>query len=234
MKKIKSVFLDNWAIGGIYKILVFKNLKYLKMEKYLKIEEVESIIFGKGVDSYNRLYRFAKLIEQIGPDDYWYLFEQAYSCSDNIRAIYPINRLLVEYPAGKPNTMMGESDKELFDSLPSKFTIFRGMDAKEYRNGDYGFSWTLEQCTADFFAHKYERNHNKQGTGKVVKLDVLKIDCLALLNGREEQEIIYLRNKMFEIKNINHFNELALRLLSGIPKAKTLDEILFAEMKYQR
>ena len=80
------------------------------------------------------------------------------------------------------------------------------------------------------FAHKYDRNHNKQGTGPVVRLEVPKIHCLALLNGRKEQEIIYPRNRMFNIKNINHFNELLFKLLSEIPKPKTLDEILFAQM----
>lgn len=178
-----------------------KTMKY----KYNTVEEVRNIIFGINVDSYNRIYVFALLVFDINPEIYWTCLRMAYQHSDNLFHYRPIPKFLFKYPIGDPKTMMDEKESLQFDKLPDRLTIFRGMSLEENKSKDYGLSWALNQETANYFANKYLRNFNKTGDGIVVSKEVSKSDCLGLLYGREEQEIIF-RSTTQDNQSILAFN----------------------------
>jgi hypothetical protein len=77
--------------------------------------------------------------------------------------------------------IMYEEDKKKWDELPKKFRIYRGSAYED------GLSWTLSREKAEWFRDRF-----CDQDAKVWKRYVKKSDCVAYLNGRGEQEIIYL------------------------------------------
>lgn len=86
--------------------------------------------------------------------------------------------------------LMNEEELEVFNSLQSAFTIYRAMSKKEFLNGKFRLSWTLNESVATKFKRdnkiKYQVEHI------IHKMEVSKKDVIAYLNGREEEEIIFI------------------------------------------
>ena len=182
------------------------------LKKYITLEEIEKkLIYSWATDTSKILYDFADLIDFIHPKDYWKYLRIAYENSDNLFATFPLSHLLFQYPEGEPKTMMEKEELCQFQKLPEKFEVYRGMSRKEKNIGEFGFSWTLDRKTAEFFAFKYNRNFNSRGNGVVVDKFVTKSECLGLLNDRKEQEII-LKPSKFEIQDKADFNTILDKL----------------------
>jgi len=157
-------------------------------------KKINDLIYGKGVDSHNRFPFFMKNSETLNDAEYWYGLGKAYSDSDNsykwrslVKAAFSAKRLQKQY-------LMTTEEIKGLKKLGKTVTIYRGMTVKERRSGKFGVSWTLDKRVAQFFADKYPRNYSTHHEPKIVhSLNVNRRDILALLNDRQEQEVIYLR-----------------------------------------
>ena len=170
-----------------------------------KTIQLQDAIEQKDIDKFiylhERPYRHDALLNAYAewwmPDsdnDYWDVVVSVWIDSENIYAnLYSWKSLLTEQYAN-PHLMMDEKEKAFFDSLPEEITIFRGgMD-------DKGFSWTLDKDRANWFADRWLMNGNLGDKSNVTKRHntnlfektINKNDALAYLNGRGEDEIIYI------------------------------------------
>ena len=77
--------------------------------------------------------------------------------------------------------LMDKEDLEVFNSLPDKVTIYRGVRDKA---GVYELSWTLSLEKARWFANRFS------SLGYVFKTVVNKADILCYISCRGEQEVV--------------------------------------------
>lgn len=155
-------------------------------------QEINEIIFGIGVDSFNRFHTFLDIIPRLKGENYWYALIRAYTSSDNLYNYrYSVKEcFLSNQPRSK--SVMNEAEIKHFESLPERVTIYRGMTQVESRSGNYGCSWTLKKEVAEFFAYKYWRNISTRNLKKVVKeITIDKSEIICFYNGRSEFEIFY-------------------------------------------
>ena len=76
--------------------------------------------------------------------------------------------------------LMSEKDLEIYNNFDDTVTIYRGVQAGNYK----GMSWTTDYKTAKWFANRFK------GNGKVYKTEVSKSDILAYFSCRNENEIV--------------------------------------------
>jgi hypothetical protein len=81
---------------------------------------------------------------------------------------------------------MGEDEDNLLRSLPEEVTIYRGCTKGLNENG---ISWTLNKEKAQWFSTRLLR---KGATPIVLERTVPKSDIIALFNGRNEFEVVYI------------------------------------------
>lgn len=96
------------------------------------------------------------------------IFKEAYISSDNIYK--QINECIYhfsphEYLVGllnhiNPLTLMNEKEKEFYDGLQNRITIYRGCSEAEVKNGKLGISWTDKIEYAEKYVF-YEKYNNK-------------------------------------------------------------------------
>lgn len=157
-------------------------------------KEIDNVLSGIGCDSLNRFAYFLKIAHSCKGANYWYALQNAYTGSDNL--YYLRNLVKDAFLSNEPNRekLMNRKELKHFNSLPEKFTIFRGMTEFEATTKDYGLSWTLNKDVAVFFCEKYERNYSTNHLKRVViEIEVNKSDVIAFLNNRKEFEIIYIK-----------------------------------------
>ena len=131
-------------------------------------------------------YVFAELL-----GEYWELCDNLF----NYRHMAHIAFLTAEKYKDR---VMTKEAYDLYQSLPEKVTIYRGMTVKESRQRKYSFgiSWTLDRKVAEFFAYEYIRNFATQNEPKtVLEAIVDKKDIVAVFLRREESEVICLNVK---------------------------------------
>ncbi len=170
--------------------VVFDLLLKIKCMNKKEKEKIEKIIYGIGVDTYNRFGVFLKHQKNFDDCEYWYALRLAYKSSDNlfqysglVRAAFESNR----------DYLMNESEKLFLENLPEEIRIYRAMTIKESKSRHFGVSWTLSKDVAEFFRDKYMRNHATRNEPKIIIEKVVsKENIIAYFNEREEQEIIYL------------------------------------------
>lgn len=100
-------------------------------------------------------------------------------------------KLLSFFKAADPTHLMDQEDYIQFKALEDTVTVYRGVtsyNAKSVR----ALSWTLNQETAEWFAHRFGEN------GTVYEAQIDKEHIYAYFSGRNEAEVIvdphYLRN----------------------------------------
>ena len=106
---------------------------------------------------------------------------RAYTCG------YADSSIALEFFRDKSNQKFVMSDEEIarLKTFPETITIYRGTDAEEQENGNYGISWTISQEVAEFFAFR------TQTENRVVLVSKVSIDnILAYFENRKEYEVI--------------------------------------------
>lgn len=85
--------------------------------------------------------------------------------------------------------IFNKTDREVFNKLPEKITIYRGCDRRELEETGQplGISWTTDIDCANFFAY---RGHNPYGC--VCSTTINKSDIKAYTNDRHESEVLVL------------------------------------------
>lgn len=95
----------------------------------------------------------------------------------------------------EPDYLTGE-EREQYDALPDKVTVYRGCSIEEAENGIDGLSWTTDFRTALFFAYRHGTNGRC-----VVKAKVDKDKIKAFVDNRKESECIIIAPVEYEIYN---------------------------------
>ena len=84
--------------------------------------------------------------------------------------------------SGRAEHIMNDAERKALADLPGVIQIYRG-----YRGPDWqGWSWTLDRERADWFA----RRPTRDGQPKIAVAQTRRADVIALLNGRNEREIV--------------------------------------------
>ena len=172
---------------------------------------VDDKTVSKEILDYYNLKRFG--IEEI-TNAHWYsmianIWLMAESPSKHfLDSVYPFMRPSPYYAEENPvvicrnsdmNFMMSNDELEVFNNLPDKFKVYRGITESDTENIAYdeGISWTLSKEKAKWFSTRFAKNKKS----KVLELEVHKNTpypakkgdkpkAVAYLNDREEQEII--------------------------------------------
>ncbi len=172
---------------------------------------VDDKTVSKEIIDYYNLKRYG--IEEI-TNAHWYsmianIWLMAESPSKHfLDSVYPFMRPSPYYAEEDPvvicrnsdmNFMMSNDELEVFNNLPDKFKVYRGITESDTENIAYdeGISWTLSKEKAKWFSTRFAKNKKS----KVLELEVHKNTpypakkgdkpkAVAYLNGREEKEII--------------------------------------------
>jgi hypothetical protein len=157
--------------------------------------QVREVIFGLGINSYNRFDAFLNIATKLKGRIYWYALRLSYCSSDNL---YRLKENIKEaFNKNEPEraSIMNFKERKFIDKMPDQCTIYRGMTTEEYNNCDYGISWSLKKEIAEFYAYTYLRNHSTaKSKMEVHSITINKQDIIALFIDREEFEIIYISN----------------------------------------
>ena len=128
------------------------------MIRKVKKERINRMIWGVGVDSYNRFQTFLDNEASFDAiDEYWYAFITSYCGSDDLYPhIETIKEIVFDkfHPAYRKH-MMNRKELDLFNSLPELVTLYRGMTFEERESEEFGISWSLDKKVAEFFANVY-------------------------------------------------------------------------------
>lgn len=87
------------------------------------------------------------------------------------------------------------ADKKFYDSLPEDITLYRGGDASELENDEYGYSWTTDLETAKKFAGEMARYRREDPV--VMTVDIKKKDLAFVVDARGEKEIMLFNAEAF-------------------------------------
>jgi len=154
--------------------------------------EIDDILFGIGVDSFNRFQTFIKLIPKLKGKSYWYALRNSYDMSDNLFEYSAIVKGCFLKDEPQRECLMQSNEMEYLKNLPEQITIYRGMTENELKQKSFGCSWTLEKDIAEFFANTYQRNFATKHLKKIVhEMNINKSEVIAFFNNRNEFEIIY-------------------------------------------
>lgn len=91
------------------------------------------------------------------------------------------------FSEANPQDYLSEDDYNVWKSLPSIVTVYRGCDYEEVEElgCPQGISYTLDKKIAEFFAYRY---NNEDGC--VIEATVPKDAIKCYYNGRNEREVI--------------------------------------------
>lgn len=163
----------NALINYRYKMIKERIQKAIDAEQWAKIPFM-----------YERPYRvnvFSEYKDMYTPKQYWQLLSEVYidteNLNQNIKLWYDL--LFSEDIPEKSRYFMNTGERLALKELPEVLTIYRGCSDKHT-----GYSWTLDRETAKWFANRFNK------AGLVLTGTVEKKDCLGLLLGRNEKEIV--------------------------------------------
>lgn len=136
-----------------------------------------------------RLYFFEEIIPFLSKKDFSKLLGNSYTFGE-LGGILQSTTLEWFENADK-ESLMYESERCFYNSLPDEVVIYRGAKSKE---GASGTSWSVDVDIAHKFARRFSTN------GFVFKAKVKKSDILAYFDRREEAEVIVNPEKISEIE----------------------------------
>lgn len=143
--------------------------------------------------SYERFGKFLEIKDELDDKLYWYALGDVYVGSDDL--YYLKEDVKEAFLEDRPHRdkLMNKDELEVYNNLPDKVKIYRGMSIEEFKSEDFGISWSLSQEKAEFFAYTYGRNHSTNHLEKIVhELEVPKCLIYAYFDERDEQEVIYI------------------------------------------
>jgi len=144
------------------------------------------------VDGHKRQEVFGLICNELPPHKYWeilgrILMGESFYNDELINLI--TNK---EKDLSLRHLMMDKKDREKFEKLPDKLTLYRGqgIDAE-----GLGWSWSLSRDVAVFFAKRFPYGEVLQGESK-------KSDVIAYFTGRNEDEIVVPRESVVNVRKI--------------------------------
>ena len=101
----------------------------------------------------------------------------------NLDKNFKQKELLQMFKDAAPHILMDKDEQNQLAELDNTVTVYRGVTTYNAKNIK-ALSWTLEQKTAEWFAHRFGED------GTVYESQIPKQHIYALLNGRGESEVI--------------------------------------------
>ncbi len=156
-------------------------------------DQLDLLIFGPGINTYNRFTRFLEVQHLLRGWKFWHLLRRAYECSDGLYLYRTLIKEFFTRDEPEKEFLMEPEERAFLASLDPVVTIHRGMSIAEKESGDLGVSWTLSRQKAEDFAYTYAKVHGTPEEITVVSLVVHKGDVMAYFSG-SKLEIIYIQN----------------------------------------
>ena len=138
------------------------------------------------------------------------LLKEAYIMTDNIygqlkRSTYPfvLADHLIELEAALPNRNtdeLNEEEKDIYNKLPEKIKVYRGMCDAEKQSGQFGISWTRDKDHA--LEYVFYKKNEVQGTiGWIAEMEIDKREIFAVWGVKgETKEIVITPKKCRDVK----------------------------------
>ena len=104
-------------------------------------EKVDRIIYGLGVNSWNRLEIFADHYFDLTDKEYWYGLGVAYTGSDNLFKHRDLVKELFTADRDHRDYLMNPNELNIFHALPDKTKIYRAMTVAEFDTGEFGVAY---------------------------------------------------------------------------------------------
>jgi hypothetical protein len=133
---------------------------------------------------------FIKYQDTFTDEEYWRNLGFNYQLQDYKKIPYSTYYKLFLCERDKREMLMNAAEFEFYNSLPDKFTIYRGGTKSEAKSKKYGVSWTINKAIAEKFQNVKQSRDGK--TMVVHELEINKSEAIAYLNDRKEEEIIYI------------------------------------------
>lgn len=138
------------------------------------------------------------------------LLKEAYIMTDNIygqlkRSTYPfvLADHLIELEAALPNRNtdeLDEEEKDIYNKLPEKIKVYRGMCDAEKQSGQFGISWTLDEDHALNYVF-YKKNEVQGTIGWRAEMEIDKREIFAVWGVKgETKEIVITPKKCRDVK----------------------------------
>jgi hypothetical protein len=165
------------------------SIKYMAIEHDITFQD---ILFADS-DGIKRLLTHE---HNLSDCEFWSNFSQLYlNKSDDEDVLKVLKMVFLTNTKKDRHCLMSEEEREFLNSLPDVIEIHRGMTVRESKSKEYGISWTLDKKIAEFFAYEYLQALVSKEKKTVVTQTIPKSEVIAYLNGREEQEILWITNK---------------------------------------
>lgn len=133
---------------------------------------------------------FKKYQDTFTDEEYWQNLGFDYQMQDYKKIPYTTYYKLFLSQRKNREKLMNADELEFYNSLPDKFTIYRGGTKSEAKSKKYGVSWTLNKAIAEKFQNVKQL---RDGKAMIVhELEINKSEAIAYLNERQEEEIIYI------------------------------------------
>jgi hypothetical protein len=133
----------------------------------------------------NESYRlqFLNIIQKgLSPDEMGRLLADVWVDSERPNNdVIPLSTIIKWFKNASKQSLMDADEFAYYDSLPDKFTVYRGIGSESNKKG---ISYTLSLEKAEWFANRFQKK------GYVLTGTAKKKDVLAYFNRREEQEIL--------------------------------------------
>ena len=173
----------------------FSYLDIMQEENYLLYRKW----FFKQINNINDIFRLYMLVrdpwkltwlkytkEFMSSKDFAELLADAWVKEENPNGDVnvPIQTSISWFKKAKKKYLMSEEEYKVWDSLPDKLTVYRGVSPRRVA---LGLSWTSNKEKAEWFQHRFETNSEK---GFLQKAYIEKKYVLAYFNSRGEEELV--------------------------------------------
>jgi hypothetical protein len=135
---------------------------------------------------HERAYRigaFDRIKDQMSDKEYWEMLGLVYTDQEIVHHQWPKLRKLLQSPRPHREFIMSEEDRAIFADLPEELSLFRGF----CRGNGKGWSWTLEEDTAIWFANRLAISGSRPS---LLVGTAMKKDTIAYFGERDENEIL--------------------------------------------
>lgn len=222
---MKSMMGDKYSDGELLKDMDLLMPKFLSMHSIIarlcrglmltKELGIQLIYSGYSNGRPFRMLMFVLLLNETANlrDDAqlaYHLLKEAYIMTDNIygqlkKTTYDfaledyIENLGNELPNRNSDELTDE-EKYIYDGLPQKVTVYRGMCDEEKQSGQFGISWTLDKNDALNYIF-YKKNEVKGDIGWCANMEIDKSEIFAVWGVKGEKKEIVISPK--KCKNIS-------------------------------
>jgi hypothetical protein len=153
--------------------------------------------WGTYVSLHERPYRLNALLDAVEAGlagaEYWKLVGRVWTDSENIWQHAKIWRHIWSTTDSGRAAAMDDEEQKTLAALPNTVTIYRGT---EYPRNRRPLSWTLDQEKALWFANRFAKS------GYLLTGEIQKKDILAVILGRKESEVVALKVKVLEVRQL--------------------------------